>query len=301
MPLTFLSHQAVVLPLKIAAPARTSGTALVLGSMAPDVEYFIRTYPTTTISHNWVGLIVFCLPVTLASYWVVTRLVAEPLALHLPDGGDFRLSEYALLREQPNTLRHWGVVAGSGLVGSASHLVLDRLSGFWSTLPIGEPTSWLPREALPSSEAWIIAKLSTWILLALVSVVLMRHIGRRRLLRQWIVERRRTNDETGAKKPTRSPTRSDAMEVTSVRDAGTAEPGAQETGPAFWTVIVAAAVVAGALGIVYRRSGFHLHQPATWVHVGLCVISGAFVGLVLASAMWQRRITITHQPRGGHS
>ena len=40
MPLTFLSHQAVVLPLKLRAPRSVSGTAPVLGSVAPDVEYY---------------------------------------------------------------------------------------------------------------------------------------------------------------------------------------------------------------------------------------------------------------------
>jgi len=39
MPFTFLSHQAPVLPLKIAAPRWFDGTALVLGSMAPDLFF----------------------------------------------------------------------------------------------------------------------------------------------------------------------------------------------------------------------------------------------------------------------
>src|SRR5690349_25113242 len=101
MPLTFLSHQAVVLPLKIAAPRAVSGTALVLGSMAPDVEYFLRGYPTATVSHTWLGQLTFCLPVTLLLFWIVTRVIAEPAAAHAPELGDLRLQDYALIARQP--------------------------------------------------------------------------------------------------------------------------------------------------------------------------------------------------------
>ena len=300
MPLTFLSHQAVVLPLKMVAPSRTSGTALVLGSMAPDVEYFVRTYPTATISHTWPGLVTFCLPVALVLFWIVTRVVAEPLALHLPPGGEFRLSEYTLLREQPNTLRHWGVVAASALVGSASHLVLDRLSGFWSTLPIGEPTSWLPREALPSSEAWIIAKLTTWIVLALVTVVLLRQIGRRRLLRQWAADRRSRSASVDSAGGARRRMPDGIMEPVALTHGAGVRRGAPATARSFWILVAAGAIIAGMLGALYRRSGFHLHQHATWVHIGLCAISGAFIGLVLASVVWQRQTRNPLQHRGAH-
>lgn len=42
MPGTLLSHQAIVLPLKLRWPARFSGLALVIGSMAPDFEFIFR-------------------------------------------------------------------------------------------------------------------------------------------------------------------------------------------------------------------------------------------------------------------
>ena len=59
MPLTYLSHQSVVLPLKIAAPRAVSGTALVLGSMAPDVEYYLKGYATGGVSHTWPAQLTF--------------------------------------------------------------------------------------------------------------------------------------------------------------------------------------------------------------------------------------------------
>ncbi|MDP4013047.1 MAG: DUF4184 family protein [Candidatus Nanopelagicales bacterium] len=50
MPLTFGSHQAVVLPLKMLKPRWFDGTALVIGSMAPDL--FFLTHGTA-----WAGTI----------------------------------------------------------------------------------------------------------------------------------------------------------------------------------------------------------------------------------------------------
>ena len=54
----------------MAAPRATSGTALVIGSMAPDVEYFLNGYPTSTVSHTWLGQLTFCLPVTLVLFLI---------------------------------------------------------------------------------------------------------------------------------------------------------------------------------------------------------------------------------------
>jgi hypothetical protein len=51
-------------------------------------------------------------------------------------------------------------------------------------------------------------------------------------------------------------------------------------------------MVAGMLGLVLRRPGYFLHQPATWVHIGLAAISGMFIGLVLASLAWRRRVKL---------
>src|SRR5688572_17148160 len=126
VPFTFLSHQAVVLPLKLAAPRRISGTAIVLGSMAPDAEYVMRTYPTGTFAHSWLGQVAFCLPLTLAMYWVVTRIVAPAAGAQLPDEPPFRLRSYALAGAGRAGVTDWIIVALCALAGSTSHVLLDR-------------------------------------------------------------------------------------------------------------------------------------------------------------------------------
>jgi len=258
MPLTYLSHQAVVLPLKLASPRMMNGTALALGSIAPDVEYYFRGYAMGTIGHSWPGQVTFCLPVTLALYWVVTRVIAVPLAAHLPAGGVFRLHDYALIARQPAGFRHWLIVGISALIGSTSHVVLDRFTGGWSTnyQSVG---SWPPPDLLPSDAAWAVLQLAIWIALGAVTIVLLAHVGKHRLLRRWAAV---TGD-----------VRVDF------------EPGLPVRPLAFWLPIALLALIGGIFGTLYRKPGYHLHEYSTWIHIALCAGSGAFIGLVISS-LW---------------
>src|SRR5687768_15255767 len=209
MPMTFLSHQAIVLPLKIMAPRVTSGTALVLGSIAPDVDYFIRGYPTSGAGHTWLGQITFCLPVTLALFWLVTRVIAEPVAAHLPPGGELRLRDYALIRHQPGGARHWLIVAISAIIGSSSHLALDEIADGWGDVPYHD---------LSASPAWIAVNIGLWIVLAGVTLLLMRSIARNDLLRRWAAER------TSAA-ASRAPDRSSRRRPADLATPGVGRPG----------------------------------------------------------------------------
>src|SRR5438067_1960438 len=134
MPCTFFSHQAAVLPLKMARPQWFSGTALVIGSMAPDFEFALNGRTGWGLGHSLTGQFLFCLPVTLLLTWLVTRLVARPLALHLPEGGAFHLRDFHVLSETSRRPRYWLKVAPSALLGSFSHIGWDSFthSAGWS-------------------------------------------------------------------------------------------------------------------------------------------------------------------------
>jgi hypothetical protein len=294
MPLTFLSHQAVVLPIKIRAPQRSSGTALVLGSISPDVEYFLNGYPIGTVGHTWTGLFTFCVPVTLALYWVVTRIIAEPLAAHLPEGGEFHLRDYALVRRQPTEPRYWGIVALSALVGATSHVVLDRLSGGWSSTAATHFGSWIPYDTLPSNEAWAIAKITSWVVLGAASLLMLRSIGRRRLVRQWVADREGRQDDRGMEQPAAGHPRERANVPASFVSSRTR--GWRSTG--FWLWICLGGLAGAILGALHRRRGYFMHEPATWIHIWLCSVSGAFIGLVLASIAWHATRSRSVQLRG---
>ena len=64
MPFTF-SHPAIVLPLLKLSPKYISASAVIIGSMAPDFEYFIRMRLQQVHGHNLAGAFFFDLPVAI--------------------------------------------------------------------------------------------------------------------------------------------------------------------------------------------------------------------------------------------
>src|SRR4051812_8093084 len=138
MPFTFLAHQAPVIPLKTRWPRLFSGTALVVGSMAPDLHYFLFQTLDPRPSHSVIGQFYYCLPLTLAIILLLNRVVAAPLAAHLPDGGSFHLRDLRALAA-PMSMQEWLRAADSALLGSFSHIFLDAF-----THKRGAGMRWLP-------------------------------------------------------------------------------------------------------------------------------------------------------------
>nr|MDT0657477.1 DUF4184 family protein [Micromonospora sp. DSM 115978] len=163
MPLTFPTHPAVVLPLKLWRPRWFDGVALVVGSMAPDLAYVLdgSGLPVWPFSHQLLGLVGWCLPVTLVVAWLIRR-AAPVVASHLPAAGPLALSDYGVLGQ----CRHrWPITVCSALLGAASHLALDRVE-------LGLPFTEYLMHVLGGVGLLVVA---LW-------------IGRRRLLRRWYGE-----------------------------------------------------------------------------------------------------------------
>ena len=139
MPITFFAHQAPVLPLKIKWPHHFCGQALVLGSMAPDFEFFLTGRTQWTLGHTLPGQFSFCLPLTLLMVWLVSRVIARPLALHLPDLGQFHLHDYRFLAVTTRRRGYWLKAIPSALIGSFSHLWWDSFThtAGWSARHLG--------------------------------------------------------------------------------------------------------------------------------------------------------------------
>lgn len=124
MPFTF-SHPALVLPLTRLPQRWYSLTGLVVGSMVPDFEYFIRMDVLGIYGHSLAGLFWFDLPLGLLLCFIYHDLVRNPLLANLPFIFRSRLEQYSDFNWDQSFRRRIAIVIISVLVGSATHLFWD--------------------------------------------------------------------------------------------------------------------------------------------------------------------------------
>lgn len=187
MPATLLSHQAIVLPLKLKWPRYFSGMALCIGSMAPDFEFIVRMTDDWLFSHLVSAQVWFTVPVTLGLIWLITRLVLPTLLPYVGEIPGMRLHDLAAL-EAPSTPSQWAGAALSAWIGGMSHLFLDGFthgnhSGWVVALwPVLRTPVWQLGGAVPLYDA-----LQVWftVLLGAASLMMWRSIARGRLLWKW--------------------------------------------------------------------------------------------------------------------
>jgi hypothetical protein len=181
MPLTFPSHAAAVLPLKLWRPRRFDGIALVVGSASTDLAYpFAAIVPYPTV-HSVPGLFWWCLPVTALLTWLIRR-AAPRVAAHLPGRGPLRLRDYGAV----GAVRHgWHVTLGSALIGAASHLLWDGFTH--SPQTNGWAVALMPALAAPvAGVPWYrLLQHASSLVGAAVAIGALARIGRRRLIFQW--------------------------------------------------------------------------------------------------------------------
>lgn len=122
MPYT-LAHPAAVLPLIRPLRRFTVPSALVIGSMVPDLWYFVP-HMIRSESHSAAGLLWFCIPTGVLAYVVYHLIVKEPLAALLPQ---FLAARFGTIHPALPTAS-WLAVIFSVLIGALTHLAWDALS-----------------------------------------------------------------------------------------------------------------------------------------------------------------------------
>ncbi len=125
MPFT-LSHPAAVMPFM-----RRRGlipSALVVGCMAPDFEYFIcLSMHSGRGSHTLPGLFLFTLPAALAVLWLFHRLLKEPLLALLP----FCIQSRAVANCTAFRFGPWkrfAAIVESVILGAFTHVAWDAFT-----------------------------------------------------------------------------------------------------------------------------------------------------------------------------
>ncbi|WP_213582763.1 DUF4184 family protein [Paenibacillus sp. J2TS4] len=144
MPYT-LAHPITAIVLKRLAPKSLCFTGLVMGSMAPDFEYFIKMVPIQTIGHSFLGLLVLVIPLSIILSFLFHYLIKKNLALHLPSPLNQAASVLAQKEWRLDGARGWGIFLLSVVLGFLSHLFLDSLtdSSLYLSMPFiqGQVTS----------------------------------------------------------------------------------------------------------------------------------------------------------------
>ena len=85
------AHPAIVLPLLRRTRRWLSASGLIVGSMAPDLEYFFRLRPGGGAGHALLGVLWLDLPLSLLIIGLFHGIVKKPLIFSLPDFFRFRL------------------------------------------------------------------------------------------------------------------------------------------------------------------------------------------------------------------
>lgn len=251
MPFTLLSHQAPALPLKLWRPGLFCGTALALGSMAPDLEYFMQASPEPVHGHTLYGQFLFCLPLTIALVWLLRR-VMPTLAAHLPDCGPFHLRDYALISHAKMDGPDLARVVTSALIGSFSHIIADSFTHKHGWVVERVPALQILVGHLGKNPIYMFRALQLGgsVVLALATLAMLHSIGRHRRLREWY-------------------------------SAAPILPAAQ---PAlFWSV----GLITGALGTTTRLAHDHflryLDEPIAWGWAVLYFTVSTFLGCCVAT------------------
>ncbi len=127
MPFTF-SHPAIILPLTYLPKRWVSLTGLVIGSMTPDFEYFLRMRIKSNYSHTIDGLFWFDLPLGLLLAFIFHNIVRNTLFDNLPVFFKSRFIVFKEFNWNEYFKQNWLVVLISILTGASSHLFWDSFT-----------------------------------------------------------------------------------------------------------------------------------------------------------------------------
>ena len=125
MPFTF-SHPAILLP--FLKNKKLSATALIVGSMSPDFEYFFRMKMQSEISHTLLGIFLIDLPLGFIVMFAFHEIIKRPLIENLPAFLQNRLQELKEFNWVVYFKSAVFIVLISFFLGAFSHIVWDSMT-----------------------------------------------------------------------------------------------------------------------------------------------------------------------------
>lgn len=127
MPFTF-SHPSIILPLTYLPKRWFSLTGLIIGSLMPDFEYFLRMKIKSDFSHTLEGVFLFDLPLGILTAFVFHNIVRNNLFDNLPIFLKSRLVIFKDFNWNIYFKKNWLIVIFSIIIGTFSHILWDSFT-----------------------------------------------------------------------------------------------------------------------------------------------------------------------------
>jgi len=122
------AHASIVLPLLKLKQHQVSATALVIGSVAPDFEYFLKMSVSSQYSHTMLGVLYFDIPLTIILAFLFHGVVKKNLIANLPAFFQYRFQNLLNLNFRAYFKAHHWIVIISTFIGSCSHIFWDAFT-----------------------------------------------------------------------------------------------------------------------------------------------------------------------------
>jgi membrane-bound metal-dependent hydrolase YbcI (DUF457 family) len=122
-----VSHAAAVLPLQRLTRHRVPLAAMMIGSMAPDFQFFMPFNLSREFTHDFAGLFAFCWPIGLALWVLFVKVLERPTIEMLPSPWRERVP-----RSMPVTPRALLLASLGVLIGAMTHIAWDAFT-HWGT------------------------------------------------------------------------------------------------------------------------------------------------------------------------
>jgi hypothetical protein len=122
------AHTVIVLPFLRVKPTVLSATGLVIGSVAPDFEYFFKMSVNSTYSHTLLGVLYFNVPVSIALAFLFHGVIKKNFITNLPAFLQKRFQSLLRFDFVSYFRTHFFVFIFSAALGSLSHIFWDAFT-----------------------------------------------------------------------------------------------------------------------------------------------------------------------------
>ncbi|MEP7265146.1 MAG: DUF4184 family protein [Bacteroidota bacterium] len=116
------AHIAVVIPFRKWFRNPVYFTALVIGSIVPDMEYFLRFNPASGFSHTIRGIFMFDIPLTLLLLWLWNIYIRKSVINYFPF---YRFSNTGSDSTSSKNIKNYLLIILCAFLGIITHLLWD--------------------------------------------------------------------------------------------------------------------------------------------------------------------------------